>query len=393
MAIADRLATDPSYDFDVVALQEVWCHEDWQYFDGVLKLRYPYRRYFKSGIVAGPGLAILSKIPIESTFLYRFPVNGRPSAFFRGDWLVGKSILVTLLKTSAKNSVPLAVLNSHMHAPYSASGDAAYECHRACQAWDFAKIALMLRKAGYAVFVVGDLNLKPGSLPFRLLTQETGLRDSWNALWDGTEKGLLTQEDICKLDPLTQISEAAVTCDSQLNTWRETLPLEKACRLDYILISDKLEPVDALVKFTEPLEGIGSYSDHFAYFAELRVNNKPTVKTDTNHQEMIQNLKELQSLVENYQNNTILSWLQLKWRALHVIISLVIVVGFHVMASFTSSLAPWSSVLLIFGTFGVTVFAVINLLIVVLFLPKEYRALEEVKLEAIDTEKSLLLNK
>lgn len=86
------------YDFDIVALQEIWCKEDWEYLLERCSSKYPYSRLFYSGILTGPGLAILSKIPIESSFLYRFPINGRPSAFFRGDWYVGKSIAITKLK-------------------------------------------------------------------------------------------------------------------------------------------------------------------------------------------------------------------------------------------------------------------------------------------------------
>ena len=91
-AIADSLANPASEDddYDIVALQEVWCEEDWQYLDLVCRVRYPYRRIFRSGIVSGPGLAVLSKIPVTETFLYRFPINGRPSAFFRGISMLAK---------------------------------------------------------------------------------------------------------------------------------------------------------------------------------------------------------------------------------------------------------------------------------------------------------------
>lgn len=84
----DQNPNDTKEQYDVVALQEVWCDEDWNYIVERCKHRYPYYRRFKSGMISGPGLAILSKIPIESTFLYRFPINGRPSAFgeVTGTW-------------------------------------------------------------------------------------------------------------------------------------------------------------------------------------------------------------------------------------------------------------------------------------------------------------------
>ncbi|GMM37151.1 inositol phosphosphingolipid phospholipase [Saccharomycopsis crataegensis] len=397
-SIADRLATDKKYQFDIIALQEVWCEEDWEYFKSKLSNIFPYTRYFSSGIIAGPGLAILSKIPIESTFLYRFPINGRPSAFFRGDWFVGKSISVTILKKSKLNSMPIAVLNSHMHAPYSATGDAAYDCHRACQAWDFAKLSKMLSKAGYAVIVVGDLNSKPGSLPFNLITKESGLHDSWDVLIKNrssiTGEEVLSDLQISQLNPEQQIDRAATTCDSVLNSWRAHLPSTKACRLDYILINTCLEPIEAEVKFTEKIPDIGSYSDHFAYYCQLKISDSAAQKNIEMESKnslfsRIENIEKLRALISSYEKETILSWKQLKWRALHVIFSLIIIIGFHIMVPFTSSLASWSSVLIVFGTFVVSVLATTNFFIVALFLPKEWRALEEVKMEAGDMELSL----
>lgn len=229
-AIADKLANpfDASDDYDVVALQEVWCEEDWQYLDHVCRDRYPFRRYFKAGIISGPGLCVLAKIPITETFLYRFPINGRPSAFFRGDWYVGKSVAVTMFQPLYSGSMPIALLNSHMHAPYG-HGDASYSTHRACQAWDFAKIVRMLKKAGYAVIQVGDLNSKPESLPYKIFTIEGGLSDSWNVLHG--EK-VVHPHQVSQLTPEEQISVAGVTCNSRLNTWRRERPMTDACRLD-----------------------------------------------------------------------------------------------------------------------------------------------------------------
>lgn len=55
-------------DYDVIALQEIWCVEDWKYLASACASKYPYQRLFHSGILTGLGLAILSKVPIESTF-------------------------------------------------------------------------------------------------------------------------------------------------------------------------------------------------------------------------------------------------------------------------------------------------------------------------------------
>lgn len=206
-AIAERLAglknnEFPSYnsdgdndDYDIVALQEIWTKEDWDYIDRICASKFPFRRWFSSGILSGPGLAILSKYPIKKTSLYRFPVNGRPSAFFRGDWYVGKSVAVTILKLN--NGSTIALLNSHMHAPYAKSGDAAYETHRACQAWEIANIVNDLKSAGHAVILVGDLNSRPGSIPYEILQKEAGLADSWEVINGETDLELVKAMQPC----------------------------------------------------------------------------------------------------------------------------------------------------------------------------------------------------
>ena len=387
-AIADLLAhpRDPDEDYDIVALQEVWCEEDWDYFNQVCKLRYPYRRVFKAGIVSGPGLAILSKIPITETFLYRFPINGRPSAFFRGDWFVGKSIAVTLLQPHTKNSLPIAILNSHMHAPYAQTGDASYSTHRACQAWDFAKLVKMLRRGGYAVIQVGDLNSKPNSLPYKLFTIEGGLTDSWNVL-HGQGHGL----DIASLNPEDQILQAGATCNSILNTWRLNSKPWEACRLDYALIdADNIVPLNALVKFTGrlPPPYNCSYSDHFGYSTELLINSQdqyvpPSMNEFDTFDDKEMLYREVLAEINDYQTHTIP--FQAGWRKAHFIISCLLIVLFHVLVAFVTGWgAPWAAVLFLFITFIVAVSGCINGLIWFCGIRSELRALLEVMLQVED---------
>jgi sphingomyelin phosphodiesterase 2 len=75
----------------VVGLQECWTQEDYQYIRKTTKHILPYAKFYHSGIFGG-GLAILSKWPIEESSMFRYPLNGRPTAFFRGDWFVGKGV-------------------------------------------------------------------------------------------------------------------------------------------------------------------------------------------------------------------------------------------------------------------------------------------------------------
>lgn len=379
-------AEERNRSYDVVALQEIWCKGDWEYIAARCSDVFPYQRIFYSGIIAGPGLAILSKIPIQSTFLYRFPINGRPSAVHRGDWYVGKSVAVTLLQPVDKKTHPVAIMNSHMHAPYALTGDAAYACHRSCQAWDFSKLANLYKKAGYAVIISGDLNSRPGSLPHKFLTLETGLVDSWEQLY-----GRQDLQIIARQSPLEQMKYGCTTCDSLLNTWRASRRPDEACRLDYALIDpERLQTVDAGIRFTERIPGVGSFSDHFAYTCTLKLLPKrEPVTVDlasddhdsrdlllrkfANHEEMLQ-------CISNYR---VVATRQKLFRGLHFFISILLLIGAVVVTTFTANRAGWSSIFWVLFAIVVSVTGTIDGLIAFLFGRKELRALKEVEEEVL----------
>lgn len=361
---------DPSEHYDIIALQEVWCEQDWQLFHDKLHGLYPYTRYFKAGIIAGPGLAILSKIPINETFLYRFPINGRPSAVNRGDWFVGKSISITMLMNN------IVVLNSHMHAPYSLEGDNAYTCHRSCQAWDITKIIKLLNKAGYHVILVGDLNSKPNSLPYKLFTIEAGLQDSWNRFKLDNNESILTQEQLSQMTPKDQITLGAVTCDSQLNSWRCNRRLDEACRLDYALINQSLSVIDASVKFIDRLPQYDcSYSDHFGYYAHLKLNGGVN-QSQSNHQlnEVLnhQIYSELLAEINDYQQNGLPR--HHMWRVYHFGGTIIVSIGLVVIGFIFEVLFMLIMMLVVLGP------GIINGIILLNYL-YEQRNLEEVKME------------
>ena len=375
-------------DYDIVALQEVWVKEDWEYFTLRCKDKYPYMRIFYSGILTGPGLAVLSKIPIESTFLYRFPINGRPSAFFRGDWYVGKSIAVTLLKPVDPDTYPIALMNSHMHAPYALTGDAAYECHRSCQAWDFSKLARLYQQAQYAVVIVGDLNSRPGSLPHKFLTQETGLVDSWLQL-----KGPQDIVHISKMGAADQLRIGCTTCDSQLNTWRAQRQPDEAKRLDYALIDPRrMHTLAAGVRFTERLEGIGSFSDHFAYSCTLELQRRQPQQHDENNQprqtllDRYASYEEMARCIEKYMPT---AKKQKLYRGLHFVLSVLCIIACLVVTTFTANRAAWSSIFWVLFATVVATTGLIDGLISFLFGRSEIRALREVAEEVHDAQHSM----
>lgn len=379
--IANQLA---STDYDVVALQEVWVEEDWLYIEEQCRIQYPYRRVFRSGVLAGPGLAILLKIPINNSFLYRFPINGRPSAFFRGDWFMGKSIAVTILEPLTPETPPIALLNSHMHAPYSSLGDAAYSTHRACQAWDMAKLVKTLKMANYAVIQVGDLNSKPGLLPYKLFTMEGGLADSWEILQG--EKNPLPDE-IARMSPHDQIVKAGVTCNSIFNTWHPHRKPHEACRLDYVLIdSQTLTPVLAAVRFTEvlPPPYSCSASDHFAFAVDLVVSERDRTNLHDKHgkAELLEIYQDAHSEITTYLQQTIP--FQATWRKYHFFASILLVIMIHIGITFASQKQPCSSVLLSLASTLIAVSGVLNGLIWGFGVRSELRALQEVRMEVED---------
>jgi hypothetical protein len=76
---------------DIVGLQECWTKQDYDAIRERTIHFLPYGKFYYSGIFGG-GLVILSKWPIEESNMYRYPLNGRPAAFYRGDWFVGKGV-------------------------------------------------------------------------------------------------------------------------------------------------------------------------------------------------------------------------------------------------------------------------------------------------------------
>lgn len=382
-------------DYDVIALQEVWCVEDWKYLAAACAAKYPHQRLFHSGILTGPGLAILSKVPIESTFLYRFPINGRPSAVLRGDWYVGKSVAITVLNTGTR---PIAIMNSHMHAPYAPQGDAAYLCHRSCQAWDFSRLIKLYRQAGYAVIVVGDLNSKPGSLPHKFLTMEAGLVDSWEQL-----HGTQDLEAISRMGPLQQLLKGCTTCDSLLNTWRAQRQPDEACRLDYALIDPEfLQTVDAGVRFTERIPHLDcSVSDHFAYSCTLNVlpqgiETRPaTSATATagaralDRDLILQKYSNYESMIECLHTYMKTAQRQKFLRGVHFWASVLLLIAALVVTTFTANRAGWSSILWVLFAIAVSITGTIDGGISFLFGRSEIRALIEVEQEVLDAERHL----
>lgn len=110
--IGARLAaSDPLPE--IVGLQECWTQQDYQVIRQQTDHFLPYAKFYFSGIFGG-GLAILSKWPIEESNMLRYPLNGRPTAFFRGDWFVGKGVACAKIRLGPGETDFVEVFCTHV---------------------------------------------------------------------------------------------------------------------------------------------------------------------------------------------------------------------------------------------------------------------------------------
>lgn len=290
--IGNRLATHEP-PLDIVGLQECWTYADYQAIRAVTKVVLPYAKFYHSGIFGG-GLVILSRFPIVESSMFRYPLNGRPTAFFRGDWFVGKGVACTKLQLPDNQIVE--VFNTHLHAPYEREPNDSYICHRTAQAWEIAKLMRDAQARGSLVVGLGDFNMVPMSFAHVLIESRGGVCDVWRELKPASSVG--ASIDIAEADRRKRLQLNAVpdveeslnlhghTCDTILNTWRwikahqkslqkghdrhiaMTEPDPRAKRLDYIFFGGldrgwKVQEVKVALTERHPTL-LCSLSDHFA---------------------------------------------------------------------------------------------------------------------------------
>ena len=104
-------AADPAPH--VVALQECWCRDDYRRIRRETRDILPHGKFYHGGVF-GAGLAILSRWPIQESSMLGYPLNGRPTAFWRGDWYVGKGIAWAKIRYGPGPKHLLEVFNTHV---------------------------------------------------------------------------------------------------------------------------------------------------------------------------------------------------------------------------------------------------------------------------------------
>ncbi|KAF2273943.1 DNase I-like protein [Westerdykella ornata] len=244
---------------DIVGLQECWTQQDYLAIRDRTHHLLPYGKFYHSGIFGG-GLVILSRWPIEETNMVQYPLNGRPAAFYRGDWFVGKGVACARIRMGPTKSDVAEVFCTHLHAPYEAEPFDSYLCHRTAQAWEIAKLMRGAAERGHLVIGMGDFNMLPLSLAHRIIETHSPVRDVWRILHPDSSIGA-ARDPVEKMRglpvPSTEynLKVNGATCDSALNTWRwnkahkrrldkgENVVIEgsvsdpNAKRLDYIFFS------------------------------------------------------------------------------------------------------------------------------------------------------------
>ena len=98
---------------DIVGLQECWTQQDFAAICSATASILPYTKFYFTGVFGG-GLAILSRWPIIDSSMSGYPLNGRPTAFFRGDWYVGKGIARACIKFGPGPKDLVQVFNTHV---------------------------------------------------------------------------------------------------------------------------------------------------------------------------------------------------------------------------------------------------------------------------------------
>ncbi|KAF2101466.1 DNase I-like protein [Rhizodiscina lignyota] len=308
--IGNRIAS-ASPQPSLVCLQECWTQQDYQAIRAATSHILPHGKFYFSGIFGG-GLAILSAWPIVESSMYRYPLNGLPAAFYRGDWFVGKGVACARIEMPADifgqgKSRILEVFNTHLHAPYKPEPLDTYVCHRTAQAWEIAKLMRHAVERGHFVLGCGDFNMRPASLAHQLIETHSGVKDVWRVLHPdsslGSANDQVERERGRKVPNAGfNVTENGATCDSVLNTWRWNKGQQKrldkgeditvaldtedpgAKRLDYIFFGGGGERDDERAWSVEAAN-VGmmerhpelkcSLSDHFSVEATFRLSTRP----------------------------------------------------------------------------------------------------------------------
>ncbi|WYZ34435.1 hypothetical protein EsH8_I_000711 [Colletotrichum jinshuiense] len=430
--IGRRIASLPEPPH-IVALQECWVTSDYDAIRAETRHLLPYGKFYYAGSFGG-GLAILSRWPIEESSMYQYPLNGRPTAFWRGDWYVGKGIACARIRVRlADSSGPgsggrehiLSIFNTHTHAPYTEhQPDDSYLAHRLSQSWEMSKLLRGASEKGHLALALGDFNMRPCTLPHRIITAHAPVHDVWRALHPDSSLGAAD-------DPLEKargkpvptgvfnLRENGATSDGVYNTWRwpadqqkqlgegkepvvvpPDTPDRKGKRLDYIFFGNPTSRDDggggdrwvvrsAKVGMVEPHPTLGcSLSDHFsveatlAYRASSQVSDQPKPVPSDNLPLPAAVYDEILSVTRRYVQR---EERQRRWRGIHFFAWFAVLVGCLVAVWFSPHNFV-AFILMLLCSLGI-VAGVVDGLMSLLFFNSELRALTEFEWEVTNAKR------
>ncbi|KAJ5701878.1 hypothetical protein N7488_009426 [Penicillium malachiteum] len=409
---------------EIVGLQECWTQQDYESIRDQTRHILPYGKFYFGGIF-GAGLAILSKWPIEESSMYAYPLNGRPTAFFRGDWFVGKGVACARVRFGPGIADVAEVFCTHLHAPYEREPNDSYLCHRTAQAWEISKLMRGAAERGHLVIGLGDFNMLPSSFAHRLITDQSPVHDVWRVLHpDSSLAAAINPIEQARNRPIPSaefnLTENGATCDGAFNTWRWSKPLRKrldkgeeitidkdapdprAKRLDYIFVGDggyapefpppRWSVESAQVSMTQRHPTLRcSLSDHFA--VEAVITSSPTAaaasedqleKTESSSKPIYPNaalsLETYDEIFEMIRVYVLRERSQRRWRLAHFILSLIVSIGCMVGVWWVGSRTYIGFILILLSTlnFGA---GILDGLIGGLFVSGELRALKEFEWE------------
>lgn len=399
---------------EIVGLQECFTQDSYEIIRKCTKKFLPYGKFYHSGIFGG-GLVILSKWPIEESSMFRYPLNGRPSAFYRGDWFVGKGVACARIRLGPRVKDIAEVFCTHMHAPYESEPNDSYLCHRTAQAWEIAKLMRGAAERGHLVIGLGDFNMLPLSLAHEIITTLSSVQDAWRIHHPDSSLGAAIDPVEAKRGQqvptaIFNILENGITCDSVLNTWRWTKAQQKRLfrgykilldgktmdprgkRLDYIFVGNgvrfqghphyppwQVQSIEVGMIDRHPFQYF-SLSDHFSIQATIcrsvaESTSYPSSPTSPIHLSP-ETYDEILSMISSY---NLRERKQRRWRLAHFITSIVIFIG-CLVATWWSPRPFVSFLLVLISTlsFGA---GVVDGLIGGLFVGSEIRALKEFEWE------------
>ncbi|CAG8583962.1 176_t:CDS:2 [Diversispora eburnea] len=262
-AIADNLARS---DYEIICLQEVWVYDNYELIRNKIKKRFPYARFYHSGVLGG-GLAIFSRYPIVETNFHPYRLNGRPIQVNHGDWYVGKGIASAVVDHPVAGLIE--IFNTHTHAGYGSKATDVYLGHRISQGWDASNLMKISASRGRNVIAVN-------TLVYKLITQNGQMTDAWQSQHsstpgsDSTTSITQPQGGLSGTDPNSAIVQKGVTSNSPINTWtkrsRKQSARDLGQRIDYIFYrkTSRFWCSGSRVVFVEKIPELNcSYSDHF----------------------------------------------------------------------------------------------------------------------------------